>query len=268
MTKNLSLKTCVVCGLEKPLSAFLQINGPEGTSYGTVCSTCRGSGLGTKVVLPTDAGEQSSSATGIKIDAKTKVQIEKDNRELFSKAQEEHHTNLDERLAETKEKTDLEIQKAEDLKKRLGDGTSEKTKSSFLNYKTKRVDDYKQTGAISEQEQQAKVAAGIEQTTQERQAREAGSQAELRKTTEDFSVQVLDQHTLLMSRDNEFYKAWETWMGDNAATRTTRRQLSGKTFLTTQSAKPSQEKTGADLVKETWNSEANQPNPPNTRGRR
>lgn len=41
MTNSALSKTCSVCGLQKSLSAFLELTGSQGTTYGNVCSACR-----------------------------------------------------------------------------------------------------------------------------------------------------------------------------------------------------------------------------------
>ena len=38
---NSPTKTCSSCGLKKPLSAFIQVSGPQGRHYGNICATCR-----------------------------------------------------------------------------------------------------------------------------------------------------------------------------------------------------------------------------------
>jgi hypothetical protein len=70
-------KSCLSCGLQKPLSAFLQITGPEGSSYGNICSTCRGSGMGKKITITEVEDDHVSSSTGLKIDGKAKQQIDR-----------------------------------------------------------------------------------------------------------------------------------------------------------------------------------------------
>ena len=69
---NFSLtKTCTNCGLQKPLSAFLQISGKEGSTYGNICSTCR-KGVLDKPKFSTPE-ESTTSDSGLKIDSKAKV---------------------------------------------------------------------------------------------------------------------------------------------------------------------------------------------------
>lgn len=71
-------KTCAICGLPKPLSAFLQLAGPQGTVYGNICAHCRKAQANQP---PTPEPEdRTRSSTGFKIDAKAKVQGERDKR--------------------------------------------------------------------------------------------------------------------------------------------------------------------------------------------
>ena len=70
-------RSCLVCGLEKPLAAFLQITGTQGTIYGNTCSSCRGSGAKDKSTYPTpEREEENSGGAGLKIDSKAKIHQE------------------------------------------------------------------------------------------------------------------------------------------------------------------------------------------------
>jgi hypothetical protein len=65
-------RTCTVCGIEKPLSSFLQLTS-EGTSYGKVCAKCRSLG---KTKKPQPAGsddERSTAPSGMGIRGKEKI---------------------------------------------------------------------------------------------------------------------------------------------------------------------------------------------------
>src|ERR1700722_17983588 len=99
-------KTCVSCGLQKPLTAFLQISGPEGSSYGNVCSTCRGSGLGRKIVIPAVEEEHSTSSTGLKIDAKAKQQIEREKKRKSEEKNVLEHKEEQKHEKESQEKNE------------------------------------------------------------------------------------------------------------------------------------------------------------------
>ena len=66
-------RTCSACSTEKPLSAFLQLGGAQGASYGKICATCRGTGK-TEKLAPTIADEERSTApSGIGIRGKEKL---------------------------------------------------------------------------------------------------------------------------------------------------------------------------------------------------
>jgi len=72
-------KICNSCGQQRPLSAFLQLTGPQGTTYGNTCAPCRKANL-EKPQSPKEPEEKTSSTTGVKIDSKTKVKGEIDKR--------------------------------------------------------------------------------------------------------------------------------------------------------------------------------------------
>src|SRR3990167_930175 len=81
-------KICSNCGLQKPLSAFLELTGPHGASYGNVCANCR------KTVIEqankTESEESTTSTTKVRIDSKTKVQSDFDKKE-FLETQKENY---------------------------------------------------------------------------------------------------------------------------------------------------------------------------------
>lgn len=87
---NISLtKTCSSCGQQKPLSAFLELTGSQGTTYGNICASCRKSHI-EKLNQPAEPEESTTSTTGLKIDAKVKVKGEIDKRELFKQTEEQY----------------------------------------------------------------------------------------------------------------------------------------------------------------------------------
>jgi hypothetical protein len=142
MTKNQLSKTCINCGLQKPLTAYLQIAGAEGSTYGNICSTCRGSGLGKKVTLPVmEDTSSSSSSTGLKIDAKSKIHADLEKKAVIEKRQEEDKKE--------REKLDLKntiLEERKNLKQEMEDKhrkeflAPSKTKS-FLDYQSKKPED-------------------------------------------------------------------------------------------------------------------------------
>lgn len=87
MTQKESLqRTCTSCGLLKPLSAFLYLT-DKGTTYGTLCATCRG----IQARNPKNEDEDvSRRTTGSRIGSQEKVQIEKTTQQRIEKKTEEH----------------------------------------------------------------------------------------------------------------------------------------------------------------------------------
>ena len=138
--QNQLSKICFNCGLQKQLSAFLQISGPEGSSYGNICSTCRGSGLGKEIVIPEKENEErhSSSSTGLKIDAKTKVHLDIENKQRVQSQKEteiketkKRESTKDELLERKEKKDEAELKHREAY-------IEPKKKDSFLNYQSKK----------------------------------------------------------------------------------------------------------------------------------
>ncbi len=82
-TKQLT-RICTSCGMEKPLSAFLQM-GPQGTSYGAICITCRNQKTKKS---PTDEafqeeGDETTLPPKNRIGTKQKASIDKEqNRQI------------------------------------------------------------------------------------------------------------------------------------------------------------------------------------------
>jgi hypothetical protein len=133
-------KTCMSCGLQKQISAYLQISGPEGTSYGSICSTCRGSGLGKAVTIPENDSEErhSSSSTGLKIDAKAKAHIDIEKKQL-KQNQKEIEIKENKKLESAKEDLLDRKEKKEDAEQKHRQSYIEPKKTEgFLNYQSKK----------------------------------------------------------------------------------------------------------------------------------
>lgn len=161
-------KTCINCGLHKPLSAFLEMSSSEGTVYGNICSTCRKTALEEmEKRKKADAEGSSTSESGKKIDGKMKVQTTADNRDLINRTNEEYHAErkLDEEINENKQQSDFKKEATQ--KKHHKDFLQ---KSSFLGTNTKPA-----SKATAAQQQQANVAQGNEksanQTVQRKEER-------------------------------------------------------------------------------------------------
>lgn len=155
MTQSL-FKTCSQCGLQKPLSAFLQVAGPQGTTYGNVCADCRKAKMD-KVAKPKEVDEVSSSTSGERIGAKSRI-----HQEMSDKSQRVHQEALDEADKEKKEEKKVKIGKSIATKQKEEKQHREHylQKGSFLSEKPEQK---KQ----SAQKQQAEQSAKLEATKQE-----------------------------------------------------------------------------------------------------
>lgn len=81
-------KNCSSCGLQKPLSAFLQITGPEGATYGHICSACHKTNL-SKPKTPISDGEGSTtSETDNRIGAEERIFDAAEKKKQFEETSE------------------------------------------------------------------------------------------------------------------------------------------------------------------------------------
>ena len=143
-------KTCSSCGLQKPLSAFLQLAGLQGALYGSICSSCRKSDKDKKSVEP---NESTTSTSGVKIDSKAKIQMDIDKRK--------HRQAVEERYHEDKEKSDKrQSQQALKVEKVITDEKKHRQdflkKSSFLDNLSKKKQDMTDTSSLEIKEVQKK----------------------------------------------------------------------------------------------------------------
>lgn len=93
MTRDISnqVKTCKSCGIQKPLSAFLQYSGRVGSSYSNICTSCRANTT-PKASQDTDSGTMKTEK---KIDAKAKVWIEINDKNLRKELDERDEIEKD-----------------------------------------------------------------------------------------------------------------------------------------------------------------------------
>lgn len=136
--KNSNLtKICSYCGQIKPLAAFLEFSSEKGSYYGSVCSTCRKTVIEEKR-KKREAEEATTSSSGFKIDAKTKVQKESDKRKLRKEQTEQDieekgkKDNLNVKVQSKKQTISQEEKKLRSfLEKRNYPADSAKSEKSF-----------------------------------------------------------------------------------------------------------------------------------------
>jgi hypothetical protein len=139
MGKSNLTKTCSSCGLQKPFSAFLQLAGPQGATYGNLCASCRKTNMD-KAAASKEGEESTTSTTGHRIGTKERIQAEIDNKERFKKTEERYHEDRDknaERQAEQHErKVDItakeEQHRADYLQKHTYSQTTIRTESQRI----------------------------------------------------------------------------------------------------------------------------------------
>src|SRR5690348_10216895 len=86
------LKTCISCGQQKPLSAFLQFSGQLGSTYGNVCASCRKTTL--EKPAPKEPEESTRSDSGFNLGSKAKVAGDRDKQQI---RQQREELNLEEK---------------------------------------------------------------------------------------------------------------------------------------------------------------------------
>lgn len=113
-----SQRICTSCGLSKPLSAFLYISSTRGTTYGSICSSCRSIQIARKEQLQQGDDDTGPSKPELRIGAKEKRFQEKEwARKVEEKKQQDlEQKKIDEKL--TEEKLDKSHQKIEEKKRK------------------------------------------------------------------------------------------------------------------------------------------------------
>lgn len=180
-------KVCTSCGQRKPLSAFMQIAGPEGTTYTQICAECRRANL---KATPIEKDESTTSDSKHNIDAKTKVKAETDKRKLRQEIEE----NYFEERGKGEKKTVKKIETREILVKGEKQHRDRYLKSgSFLDANKKKEADAKNIHGSLEQES------------------EAGRF--------NFAAPVEDTRMPKMKHTGSIFNQFKTWLGDSAPAR-------------------------------------------------
>lgn len=220
MEKPSLTKTCSSCGQLKPLSAFLQLSGPDGSSYGTVCSECRKANLDKPKLLEEEGSSKSDS--GFKVDTKARMAGEQDKRKLRTDIEEQYFEEREEKeITQTKEleKGDVKIK---DEKKHRDFLTSR----SFLS-------DKKPAGT-----QKTETAQSIEQSEKQAQATKQEQKEKEISTDSSLDTGIAGK----MKYQGQAFKEFAKWSGSAL----------GRTF--SQPAKPEANKaeTPSEYVEKTW----------------
>lgn len=214
MTKQTSLmRTCIACGIEKPLAAYLQITGAQGTTYGNVCSTCRGATAKTRTTIFLDENERGGGSSGIRIGTDARNQAEilevKDKKEKKEAAREElleKFSKEDDKKFrdEIKYKEEKDHRKFLESKRFLRFHETEKKGKTFLDAKV----NIEKHGEIIENINKAESI-----------------QQDIRTNSTDLSVPFLDPQFTLIKFHSPIFLEFKRWLGSSAPIMRTFEQL-------------------------------------------
>jgi hypothetical protein len=199
-------KTCSNCGQHKPLSAFLEMSGTQGSAYGNICSSCRKTAMeAAERRKKTEAEGSTTSETGHKIDSKTKVHDAIDKRELFQRVEEDYHEErkLEEEISEEKIiiKQNIEI-------------GQKKHRQDFLGKRPPIPGDQKTINSlIARQQQIAAMNADANRENENTALQTHGLQEEGKKTPFDFTV---GQQVAQLRFSGAVFQQFRQWLGNSA----------------------------------------------------
>lgn len=198
-------RTCLTCGLDKPLAAFLQLSGAQGTVYGNVCSDCRSIGARNKNAILPQEEESQRGGSGLRIDAKTKIQ-----QDIERKQHEKKLTELD--IGEKNRDEKLLFEKIE--KKDLKEKSEKDHRTTFIESK-------KQQGFLG-----IRTTQPVQPTNIEQAKLEASIEQENQLKNIDFNN--IDPQTAGLKVQSVNFKFLESFLGESANFRTTKRITNAK----------------------------------------
>lgn len=199
-------KTCVNCGQQKPLTAFLEMSGTQGTAYGNVCSACRKTALEAQERRKkTEAEGSTTTETGHKIDSKTKVHDAIGKRERSQQIEEDYHKerDLDEKI------TEKVIEK-----KQAAEHKEKKHRTDFLDKRpVKPAEKTPNAGPTHA----AEITARTTKTNEAVAIEKHGAQEERKKTEHDFSIPYQGQQMGGQIRfSGPIFQQFRQWLGNSA----------------------------------------------------
>lgn len=213
MSQNQLTRVCAACGIEKPLSAFLEISGKQGNTYGNICATCRSQGKTAPVTNDDDSG--SSRSIGHRISTKEKVYAETETKRQIKDLKELYRQEInkkDERLDKKIKQTDLIEQERK-------------------NHRTNYIEAKQKTFLDNKRE---KVESAIERTLADREkTMEAIKQEdlvrrELQIASWDMPGGYVDPQAALAKYKEGSFLQFKTWLGKSAHLSTTERIYGSK----------------------------------------
>ena len=237
-------KTCSGCGLQKPLTAFLEVAGPQGASYGNLCADCRKAQMDKAVAAPKEPEESTTSRTGHRIGAKERMQVETDHKELFKKTEDLYHEGREKEAEQQAKQHERKADFTTKEKRHREDYLQKRTYSqNTIQAEAQRITEARQKAL----EQEAKETHNAEHTQMQEQATLAEQKEKEIKM--DTPVDVMRVTGKLAVTHGLNIKAFATWLGkDSPFVRTL--EQAGQKADPKESSKLKEKAT--DRIEKTW----------------
>ncbi len=214
-------RVCSSCGVQKPLSAFLQLSSGQGTTYGTVCADCRRTVIEPKQPKTTkdsgDTGDSNSSSTSFRfrLDAKAKITAELEKKRISQHIKDEYEEETKKRDLDKVEKevqTEHKEKEAKDHRKFY----IETKKQGFL-ADTKKSVAIKQTTRYRETLDK-KTSQQVDERTRAIEAKELEDEIEqeLHLTTVDLANQFYDPQFAEIRHHSSLFVQFKQWLGSSS----------------------------------------------------
>ncbi|HSW93924.1 MAG TPA: hypothetical protein VLJ15_06200 [Gammaproteobacteria bacterium] len=203
--------------MEKPLTAFLYLTGRSGTTYGSICATCRGKGITEESKKQTIEDEKAPPTYGLQLGVKQLAEIElqrKRDREDLQEKQEVESKKREEASQNEAESTELK-ENAEKLRREAW--LENKQRQRFLDYQSK--ENPFSARAVLEQKKGHRFMESLV-LDEKRRAIDASrntevlQQEERNKTVDLSGGQVLDPTSFLLGRDVAIQRLESMLSGD------------------------------------------------------
>ncbi|GEM_PF-2583046 len=214
------IRTCLACGLEKPIAAFLQISGAQGTVYGNICSTCRGAtARAKKIIGKGDEDEVGRGSSGVRIDAKTRLRTEVKQKKEEKLAVEIHEKGLEKRETADLKKTDLTEKKQKEELFHRKDYIETKKREGFLGTPPAEKPAQQRTPSFM---------SDMQKTLETKRNVEAAIEQEAKLTTVDTKQLYLDPQFAEIRFQSVIFKQFKESLGTSANFTTMERLYSKK----------------------------------------
>lgn len=201
-------KVCAACGIEKPLSTFLQFTG-KGNTYGQICSTCRAAGK-------SESKDESAGGRAVEHGRsnKERVYAETEQKKQIKDLRELYRQELNKK-EETKEKKNDLAQKIEQERKEHRQFLDTK-QTTFLDKKREKIETAIENVLIEHN----KIKEGVKQEDLVRRELQTGGF--------DMPGGYVDPQAALSKYKEGAFLQFKTWLGKSAHLSTTERIYNSK----------------------------------------